>query len=151
MRNANPVVVKPRESRLGAPQRVFGDEVSIKLSSKDTGGLMVCCEIVKEPGADSPARVHRYEDAWCYVLEGNFAFEVGASRIDAGPGLSIFIPRDVPYRYCNTGEGTGRLLLIAVPGGLDRFYSDAGAADEVSAATLEKHGMTLVNSTKEKI
>jgi mannose-6-phosphate isomerase-like protein (cupin superfamily) len=137
--------VKPGQRRPARLLRVLGDVIRVRVSSRDTEGRMALCEVSTPPHAGPPTQVHRYEDECFYILDGQFAFEVGGLSIDAGPGDWVFVPRETPYRYRNTGESPGRLLLIAAPGGLDRFFeemSSARAEDRLSV--LEKHGLTLL-------
>jgi mannose-6-phosphate isomerase-like protein (cupin superfamily) len=60
--------------------------LSIKLSSKDTGGELLVFEHngIREGGP--PRHVHYAQDEWFYVVEGEFAFEVGDRKLRLGPG-----------------------------------------------------------------
>ncbi len=131
-----PVIVQPGQSRLGKSLSVLGEEIRVKVSSWDTEGRLASCEVLTQPQAGPPKQVHRYEDEWFYILEGQFVFEAGGLSIDAGPGVSVFVPRETPYRYRNAGESPGRFLWVAAPGGLDLFFaemSSAAAGDRIPA------------------
>jgi mannose-6-phosphate isomerase-like protein (cupin superfamily) len=149
---SSPNIVPAGESRLGAPIKVFTDRVLIKVSSRDTAGTFAVCEILASPHEGSTLRYHSYEDQCFYVLEGHFQFEFPGGRTEAGPGTSVYIPRNVAYRYSNDAPGAGRLLIVSVPGGLDRFLAEAGRLDSAegqpSAAlqyVFDKHGVLLLD------
>ena len=65
---------------------VFGGEalwflgclVTVKSSAETTGGGVAVLEHLAPRGAGSPLHVHRLEDEWFYVLEGELTFWVGA-------------------------------------------------------------------------
>ncbi len=151
-------IVPAGESRLGVPIEVFTERVLIKVSSRDTAGSFAVCEVLTNPNAASLFQNHSYEDQCFYVLEGHFEFEFAGGRTAAGPGASIYIPRNVAYRYSNDAPGTGRLLIVAVPGGLDRFLAEAGRLDpsegqpsETLQYIFDKHGVLLLDDDDDLI
>jgi quercetin dioxygenase-like cupin family protein len=148
---ADPIVIRGGESRNGAPFTVFGNLAYVKLSSRDTQGRFAICELIVEPNGGRPAQTHRYEDQWFYVIGGEIHFNAAGLRSVMTGGDSIYIPRHIPYRYDCASSTPARLLVVAVPGGLDLFYAEASRPSfgENSAAAapiegcLEKHGVVL--------
>lgn len=51
-----------------------------------------------------PLHIHHVEDEEGVVTAGTLSVEVGGQRIDAGPGLTVRLPRGVPHRWWNQGE-----------------------------------------------
>jgi hypothetical protein len=54
----------------------------------------------------------------------------------AGPSVSslvaghtIYVPADVVHSGGNVGVGTGRRIVMFTPGGMEKFFLEAGAAD----------------------
>jgi len=127
---------------------VAGEQIWIKVSSKDTEGRFTACEVLTEARTGPPRHAHRYEDQWFHVIEGDILFELGGRKVPAPPGTSLFVPRDVPHSYRNLGDRPGRMLLVAVPGGLDIFYAEMdGVPPEKSRHICEKHGVDTPTDT----
>ena len=57
-----------------------------------------------------------------YVLEGDYRFKVGDAMFRVSEGGMAFGPRGAPHGFQNIGETTGRLLVIATPSGVERFF-----------------------------
>lgn len=90
----------------------------VKISTRDTGGAWSAFESPVSPQAGVPLHVHHRQEEWFYVLEGKFLFEVGGQPNTMTPGMSLLGPRGVPHRFKNTGESTGRILILCQPAGL---------------------------------
>jgi hypothetical protein len=39
----------------------------------------------------------------------------------------VFVPRDTPHRFENTGVDAARALILLAPAGFERFFQQAGA------------------------
>jgi mannose-6-phosphate isomerase-like protein (cupin superfamily) len=94
-------------------------------------------------------RAHRYEDQWFCALEGQFTFSLAGQTVEAACGQAMYVPRGTPYRCWNTGTVAGRVLVLAVPGGLDLFFAEIDAASQQEGlpaksiqTILDKHGVT---------
>lgn len=51
-----------------------------------------------------PLHVHHAEDEEGRVIEGTLSAQVGAQRLDVGPGQVVRLPRGVPHRWWNDGD-----------------------------------------------
>jgi quercetin dioxygenase-like cupin family protein len=98
----------------------FGSLAVIKATAADTGGQMSIVEVTEPPGAEAPLHVHHAEDEGFWVLEGDITFEVGGTKIPAGPGGYVFGPRDIPHRFF-VGQRGCRMLFIFTPGGFEEL------------------------------
>ena len=112
----------------GKPIHVGGDEVTIKISSSDTGGAFAVFEGRTRPLHGPPLHLHRHQDETWYVLEGEYRFEVDGQEIYAGAGATVFAPRGSRHTFQNIGSTYGRMVTTVVPGGLDDFFEEADAA-----------------------
>jgi quercetin dioxygenase-like cupin family protein len=97
----------------------------IKATAADTGGQMTIVEITEPPSAEAPLHVHHAEDEGFWVLDGEVTFEVGDTRIPAGPGDYAFGPRDIPHRYFVGDQGC-RMLFMFTPGGFEELIREMG-------------------------
>jgi hypothetical protein len=44
-------------------------------------------------------QVHRNEDEWYYLLDGEVTFHVGEENYEGGVGSLVFLPRAVPHTF----------------------------------------------------
>lgn len=112
------------EDRLGRSIYVVGDRLWVKIRSRDTNGAFTTMEGTTEPGGGPPLHVHFEQDEWWYVLEGQFVFEVDGKRLTAGPGDTVFAPRGSRHTFQNVGATVGKVVVTAIPGGLDEFFEE---------------------------
>jgi mannose-6-phosphate isomerase-like protein (cupin superfamily) len=136
----------------GRPIHVVGDEVIIKISSRDTGGAFAVFESLTGPLHGPPLHLHRQQDEWWYILEGEFRFEVDGREIYASEGATVFAPRGSRHTFQNVGTAPGRTVTTVVPGGLDEFFEELETAvprgtvpdPEQIVPIFEKHGLELL-------
>ena len=75
-----------------------------------------------ESGEGPGLHVHSREHELWYVLEGEFRFLLGDVLVHQPTGGLAFGPRGTPHTFQNIGAGTGRLLVITGPSGLEEFF-----------------------------
>jgi mannose-6-phosphate isomerase-like protein (cupin superfamily) len=101
---------------------VFGETVILRrdpLGSSLDGAVI---EEIVPPGVAGPWHRHSREDEVSYVIEGSFRIWRGEEVFDLGPGGVALLPRDQAHTFQNVGSGTGRLLTVITPAGLERFF-----------------------------
>jgi quercetin dioxygenase-like cupin family protein len=111
----------------------LGALVTIKASRETTDGRVAVIEHLARRGLGSPLHVHRREDEWFYVTEGELTFWVGGSVIEASAGSFVYGPRDIPHTFTVTSP-EARFLLVAEPAGFEGFVR--GLAEPAQALTL---------------
>jgi quercetin dioxygenase-like cupin family protein len=121
--------IKSGNSAADASLNVLGDTMYIKVSSRESAGHATVIEVITPPGGGTPLHVHRREGEGFHILEGEFLFEVGGKRIEAGPGDFLWAPRNVPHAYLNSGTTPGRAMLTITPGGLEEFFKELSAVE----------------------
>jgi quercetin dioxygenase-like cupin family protein len=139
-------------NRLGSKLFVVGNEVTVKIASRDTGGAFAVVEDVSPPQAGPPLHLHYDQDEWWYVLEGEYLFEVDGQQIKATTGATVFASRGTRHTFQNVGQKPGRMLVTVVPGGLDVFFGElsamfpAGAVLDMEkiAVLFRKHKLELL-------
>src|SRR3954452_16424387 len=115
-----PLAVGPGGGRQFAlPTRGYG---TVKLGTADSGGTLSALELVMESGQGPGLHVHSREHELWYVLEGEFRFLLGDRLCHESAGGLAFGPRGAPHTFQNVGPGTGRLLVITGPSGLEDFF-----------------------------
>ncbi len=103
----------------------LGQLVTIKSSSESTAGRVAVTETLGPRGSGSPLHVHRNEDEWFYVIEGELTFWVGGRVITAPAGSFVYGPRGVPHTFMISSEHA-RFLLVVEPAGFESFVRAVG-------------------------
>lgn len=121
------LLVQPGE---GKTWRIGGGPLSVKVASAVVGGAYTVLEFHLPPGGGAPLHVHTREDEILYVLGG--ALTVGAREqvLRAEMGATVWLPKGEAHFFRNEGEATCRLLITAVPGGLDEYFAETAEALE---------------------
>ena len=115
----------------------------LKASRHSTGGALSVFEV--SVGAGPPPHVHDREDECLYVLHGALSIRCGGDVFDAAAGSFVFLPRGRSHRFWAAGP-PARLLLIAVPGGIEACFHQINAAstDDERTRIGERYGMRVV-------
>lgn len=115
--NTAPIALQSGE---GEALWFLGSLVTIKSSSASTDGRVAVIENYSPRSGGSPMHVHRREDEWFYVTEGELTFWVGGETIKASAGAFVYGPRDIPHTFEVTSD-EARFLLVAEPAGFEGF------------------------------
>jgi quercetin dioxygenase-like cupin family protein len=107
----------------------FGFLATMKTTSETTDGRVAVIEHLGPRGAGSPLHVHRREDEWFYVFEGELTFWVDGQIVDAPAGSFVYGPRDVPHTFTVASE-EARFLVVVEPAGFDAFFRAASVPAE---------------------
>ena len=112
-----PIALEPGA---GEARWFLGVLATIKSSAETTDGRVAVIEHYAPQGAGSPLHVHRNEDEWFYVTEGELTFWVGGETIEASAGSFVYGPRNVPHTFGVT-SAEARFLLVTEPAGFEGF------------------------------
>jgi quercetin dioxygenase-like cupin family protein len=118
--SVNPVALRKDE---GEALWFLGILATVKASSETTGGRLALIEHLAPQGAGSPLHVHRNEDEWFYVIEGELTFWVGGTVIDAPAGSFVYGPRGIPHTFL-VASRQARFLLGTQPAGFEAFMRE---------------------------
>jgi mannose-6-phosphate isomerase-like protein (cupin superfamily) len=127
---------------LAAGAGLAGD-TGLKASGQSTGGALSVFET--SVGEGPPLHVHDRDDECFYLLEGALSVRCGSQLFEAAAGSFVFLPRGRPHRFWAAGPAA-RLLLIAVPGGIEDYFRDINAASDDDERTRigERYGIRVV-------
>ena len=87
------------------------------------------------PGSHS----HPGFDETFYVISGEWEFVAGDRTVVAEAGTVVHLPRGIFHRVRSTGRVDGKLLGVAVPGGIEDFFEEA--AQPADDAAGRRHGI----------
>jgi quercetin dioxygenase-like cupin family protein len=95
----------------------MNDNMFIKLSSAETGGLCTLIEDNIRPGFALGMHLHRQHTEIFYILEGEIEFTVDGQHLLAMPGTTIYIPPGTPHAA--RSDQPGKMLMLYTPGGFE--------------------------------
>lgn len=126
------------------PGHGAGDgDPGMKASARATGGSISVFETTVETGPS--LHVHDREDECFYVLAGSLWVRCGDDVFTAETGSFVFLPRGRAHRF-RAETGPARVLLIAVPGGIEDYFAEMHATDSDAERLRirEAHGIHQV-------
>jgi len=101
----------------------FGvDEITIKVSAKDSEGTYSLMYWVVAPNAFAPAHVHEEYEETFYVLSGELEFLVGDETTLVTVGDFIRAPKGTRHGYLNPTDTKVELLVGFTPGGMEQLF-----------------------------
>lgn len=122
-----PTVLAAGASRSGGPLQIFGDVVTIKVSSADTDRKFTVVHCFTPPKSGPPLHRHLKDGEWFYIESGRFLFVHDGERSEHGPGETLYVAPGVAHQYQNIGDTPGVLIVVVSPGGLDEFFIELDA------------------------
>lgn len=129
-----PVAIPPGS---GKTLRFLG--VTHKLTSTQTGVAFYLCEAVFAPESGSPLHIHHYEDEVIYVLEGAIDIRLDKKKLHAQVGGIIHLPKNIPHALQNPLKIPLRILVYAIPSGLENYFDEVDAALQNDSLANETH------------
>jgi quercetin dioxygenase-like cupin family protein len=137
-----PRLLRPFVATAGTGQAVTvrGTRYVILAPSAGTGGALTMLDVALRHGSEPPPQTDlRWNEAF-YLLSGTMTFAAGNSTLLAGPGDLVFLPRGVGHRYQVT-SGVAHVLMLGVPGGLDRFLTALSRNPAASSQISRQYGV----------
>ena len=129
-----PVAVSP-----GSGKVLKNLGVTHKLTSDQTGGAYYLCEAVFGPGRGSPMHIHHYENEVITVLEGALDVRLDRETIRVPVGGTVHLPKTFPHALQNPLNTSLRIMVYAIPGGLENYFDEVDAALENGSFNQEIH------------
>ena len=101
------------------------DEVRFLITGEQTGGAFFMAEATIPPGCGNPPHIHSREDETFYVQQGTLTVQVGGKTVTASAGDAVCLPKGVAHCFQNNGNVDVKAVVVAVPGGLEKFFEEA--------------------------
>jgi len=105
---------------------VGGGSFVIKATAEQTGGKFAAVEFWGPKGFGSPIHVHRDDDEFFVVLDGEVRFRLGDEDVDVGPRSFVYGPSGIAHGFTMNSD-TARVLLFFGPAGVEEFFREAAA------------------------
>lgn len=104
---------------------LLGGLYEIKVSSDESDGAMTVMEFTIPPNMGPPPHVHQQAEL-IHVIEGQARVHADGQTYEAGPGTIIYFPAGTEETFEPVGDAPVRLMTVYTPGGMDRFFKEAG-------------------------
>lgn len=124
----NVVIPKPITIAPGSGKVFQSVGVTNKLASAQTGGAYSLFEVEFGPESGTLLHVHRYEDEIVYVLSGEIEIRLATQRLHAVTGGVAYLPKNIPHAFYNPLKAPLKILVTAIPGGLEDYFEELEAA-----------------------
>ena len=148
------VVQQPIGIQPGTGRELKNLGVTHKLTSAQTGGAYYLCEAVFGPQSGSPFHIHHHEEEVIYVLEGAIEIRLAHEKWFVPAGGIVHLPRTIPHALYNPLQTPLRILVHAIPGGLENYFDEmenalqGGPLDRETFLTISrKHGLEWLDET----
>ncbi|GAB3493216.1 hypothetical protein GCM10027341_08260 [Spirosoma knui] len=107
--------------------------MNFKVTTTQTDGAFSLLEVTLRRGCEPPRHTHEREDELFYVQEGVMRFTVGDQVIEAKPGDTVFMPRQIPHAF-EVVTPSAKALLYLTPGHFEGFFYEL--SEEAPEAVL---------------
>lgn len=104
---------------------MLGGLYEVKVAADESGGALTIMEMTIPPGMGPPPHTHPGGEA-VYVLEGAAYYSIAGVKHEGGPGTLFYIPAGTVENFEPAGDAPLRVLVTYTPGGVDRFFEEAG-------------------------
>ena len=112
--NGRPYALDPDA---GTPMTWLTSKITLKASSPDLG----VTEVTMSPGEEPPVHVHKNEDEWFFLVQGEMRFHVGDEVFRGTAGSFVSFPRGIPHTFSIDSE-SARFLVLNTPGGFEKMF-----------------------------
>ncbi|HVV62423.1 MAG TPA: cupin domain-containing protein [Pseudolabrys sp.] len=134
-RPVSAVLVGRQADRFHAVKDISGWRFECKVSARDTEGGFCVFDTVRSVRGGPPLHIHREQDEWFYVREGEFLFKVGDEAFRLGPGDSLLGPRGVPHTFASLTERSALIVAFQPAGGMEQLFFKAWQASQQGPLT----------------
>lgn len=133
------IVPQPVAIHPGAGRKLQLLGVTHKFTGEQTGGAFYLCEAVFGPESGSPLHIHHYEDEIIHVVEGAIDIRLDNKSLHAPVGGIVHLPKNIPHALQNPLNTPLRILVYAIPGGLENYFDEVDAALQDGTFNPEVH------------
>jgi mannose-6-phosphate isomerase-like protein (cupin superfamily) len=107
---------------------VAGNNITVIIGGEQTDNAYSVFELSVPPDVGAGLHIDKDWDEWWHVVEGSFAFTLNGKRIELGAGGFAHGPKGIPHSFKNVGEATGKLVMVTMPSGLEKFFRNVHRA-----------------------
>lgn len=125
----------------GGGEPIERQAVHIKASAELTGGHASVLEVYNSGFGGPPLHIHHSHGEMYYVLEGEYLLQFEDQIRTVPTGSFGYAAPGVRHTFASSGKVPGRLIIVGVPSGLEKFVREfdrlmAEGADEEAIRRL---------------
>jgi quercetin dioxygenase-like cupin family protein len=121
-KNLNIMTTISTNTTTAANRRAYpGAIINILVSAEQTNNSLFIAELNFLPGSEPPRHVHTVEDEFIFIKEGEVTFFCGDDIIQAKPGDSVFLPKNIPHHFTITSP-CAKGLFVTTPANFGAFF-----------------------------
>ena len=129
-----PIALQP-----GSGRKLSSLSVTHKLTSAQTGGAYYLCEAIFGPESGSPLHIHHHETEVIFVLEGAIDIRLDNDKLHVPVGGIVHLPKKIPHALYNPLKTPLKIMVHAIPGGLEHYFDEVDAAIQNGTFNAETH------------
>jgi quercetin dioxygenase-like cupin family protein len=151
-RNKKGFKVGAGESRTGEHLKMKGitsNTLDLKISGSDTDGELAVFEQTGYTAfGGPPLHLHKLQDEWFHVLEGEYLFQLGEEKFQMKQGDMIFLPRNVQHGFVQLTENARVIVSFLPAGKIESFFRatdkwQSPPSQEEIKRVIEEHDMLI--------
>lgn len=139
------VMQRPTAIPPGEGIRLKSLGVTHKLTSEQTGGAYYLCEAVFGPESGSPLHIHHRETEVIHVIEGAIEIRLENENLRIAAGGTVHLPKGIPHALYNPLKTPLKIMVHAIPGGLEGYFNEVDTAIQNGTLTAEIHTQISAN------
>jgi mannose-6-phosphate isomerase-like protein (cupin superfamily) len=101
---------------------VAGNTITVKIAGEQTDDAYSVFELSVPPNVGAGLHIDKDWDEWWHVMEGSFAFTLNGEQIELSAGDFAYGPKGIPHSFKNVGGTPGKLVMLTMPSGLEKFF-----------------------------
>jgi mannose-6-phosphate isomerase-like protein (cupin superfamily) len=107
---------------------VIGNTINVIIGGEKTADAYSIFELTVPPNVGPGIHIDKAWDEWWFVIEGTFAFTLNGKQMELSAGGFAYGPKGIPHSFKNAGEATGKLVMVTMPSGLEKFFRNVHQA-----------------------
>jgi mannose-6-phosphate isomerase-like protein (cupin superfamily) len=107
---------------------VFDNTITVRVSGEETDDAYSLFELSVPPNVGAGLHIDKDWDEWWHVVEGTFAFTLNGKQIELRAGGFAYGPKGIPHSFKNVGETIGKMVMLTMPSGLEKFFKSVHQA-----------------------
>lgn len=114
--------IRVEEIVLTKNRRAFpGVMFDVLVHGNATDNNIFVAEVEGLPGGEPPRHVHTFEDEVVIVKEGTITYFIGDDIIQAVPGDTVVLPKNIPHHFVITSEKM-KVVLVTTSASFGDFF-----------------------------
>jgi mannose-6-phosphate isomerase-like protein (cupin superfamily) len=107
---------------------VIGHDINVIIGGERTADAYSIFELNVPPNVGPGLHIDKAWDEWWFVIEGTFAFTLNGEPAELTAGGFAHGAKGIPHTFKNVGETTGKLVMVTMPSGLEKFFRNVHQA-----------------------